>query len=231
MRRQSLPSTSDAVLVLIAEHMDLLYDGLAAYVERLEPDAQIVRLRNWTQLADQLEEMPTYSLLILDGDLPGTPEAHADGSMPRRLSLSPLVLLTGERWQGDLERAFKSGVKACIPLDTPAPIVIAALALALHGQSYVPNRIGAAVGLAEAPFGTHHAAMPKAAQPLDRLTRRQHDVLRQLAAGKSNAEIAADLGIAESTVRLHLRQVYRHLGVRNRVQAMRAALNLAPTDA
>jgi DNA-binding NarL/FixJ family response regulator len=218
---------SDAVLVLIAEHIDLLYDGLAAYVERIAPDARTVRLRHWTQLADQLEETPSYSLLILDGCLPGTPEAHADGSMPRELSVSPLVLLTGERWQGDLERALKSGVKACIPLHTPAPIVIAALALALHGQSYVPNRIGAVV--AEGPFMRHGTSKP--AQPLDRLTRRQHDVLRHLAAGKSNAEIAADLGIAESTVRLHLRQVYRHLGVRNRVQAMRAALNLAPTDA
>ena len=57
------------------------------------------------------------------------------------------------------------------------------------------------------------------------LADRQMDVLKALAEGLTNKEIARRLGIAEITVKVHLQSIYRKLGVSNRTEALAAALN------
>ena len=61
------------------------------------------------------------------------------------------------------------------------------------------------------------------------MTQCQAQVLKLVADGRTNAEIAGELKVAEPTVCLHLRQIYRKLGVRNRIEAMRVALRLEPS--
>ena len=60
----------------------------------------------------------------------------------------------------------------------------------------------------------------------ERLSRRETDVLRLLAAGRTNQEIARALVIAENTVKMHLKHLYSKLNVHNRVQATILALQL-----
>lgn len=57
-------------------------------------------------------------------------------------------------------------------------------------------------------------------RPLDQLTPRQNDILRQLAEGKSNKEVAEALGLTEGTVKQHVHAIYRALQVANRVEAV-----------
>ena len=57
-------------------------------------------------------------------------------------------------------------------------------------------------------------------RPLDQLTPRQNDILRQLAEGKSNKEVAGELGLTEGTVKQHVHAIYRALQVANRVEAV-----------
>ena len=59
----------------------------------------------------------------------------------------------------------------------------------------------------------------KAVSPFDRLSPRERDILRGIARGASNKEIARDLGIAETTVKIHVQHVLRKLDVNSRVQA------------
>lgn len=59
-----------------------------------------------------------------------------------------------------------------------------------------------------------------------RLSKRQGEVLRALLGGQTNKQVARDLGIEEVTVKLHLRKIYRKLGVRNRTQAVQLAMGL-----
>ena len=68
------------------------------------------------------------------------------------------------------------------------------------------------------------AALPPApTMPIDRLTDRESEILRLLAEGLSNAEIAQRLFVSSATVKCHVAQVLRKLGVRDRVQAVVAA--------
>jgi DNA-binding NarL/FixJ family response regulator len=70
-----------------------------------------------------------------------------------------------------------------------------------------------------------HASSPKQepATPNGGLTRREHEILQQVAEGASNGEIAGRLCVTEQTVKFHLSNVYRKLGVANRTQASRYA--------
>jgi DNA-binding NarL/FixJ family response regulator len=77
-------------------------------------------------------------------------------------------------------------------------------------------------GRAVMPAGWQ-AATPREDVPLAALSEREHEILELLARGLSNKEIAAHLTISANTVKFHLRTIYAKLGVRNRVQAMRAA--------
>ena len=77
--------------------------------------------------------------------------------------------------------------------------------------------LAAQAAVSEAAGGTRHDRSVH-------LTARQRRVLGLLAAGRTNAEIARDLGIAQGTVRKHLEETYRRLGVRNRTEAVAYAL-------
>lgn len=74
------------------------------------------------------------------------------------------------------------------------------------------------------PFLKAFGEMAGSAQPQVGLTEREHDVLEQLATGKSTREIARVLFVGEETVKTHLSSVYQKLGVSDRVQAVAAAL-------
>ncbi|MDX6469288.1 MAG: two-component system, NarL family, nitrate/nitrite response regulator NarL, partial [Gaiellaceae bacterium] len=63
---------------------------------------------------------------------------------------------------------------------------------------------------------------------LDRLTRRQHEILEHVASGATDAAVGAVLGVAATTVKKHLEQIYERLGVHSRTAA--AAVLLSPGD-
>jgi DNA-binding NarL/FixJ family response regulator len=88
----------------------------------------------------------------------------------------------------------------------------------IDGGMYLPP------ALAGPGFDGHPPAPPASAAP--DLTERQVDVLRLVAEGKANKEIAQALGLAPATVKIHLAAAYRALGVANRTQAALAAERL-----
>ena len=100
-----------------------------------------------------------------------------------------------------------------------------AIALVLEGGKFLPADI-----LPEhfEDDGSHNADPTlDAHDPLRRLTRRERDVLAELVKGLPNRTIAKNLDVQEVTVKCHLMRIYRKLGVENRVQAVKFALELS----
>jgi DNA-binding NarL/FixJ family response regulator len=152
--REILAMTNQMTIV-IAEHIDLLFDALTVYLDRFAPSASVIRVTSWSELTDCLGKLLHCSLLILENSLPEFPGSHADGSIPGQLGQLPLVLLTDEWRQGDMMRAMNGGAKAYIPRRTPGPIVMAALALA----DYVPRRGVRAAAVSRSPAGFGRTVM------------------------------------------------------------------------
>lgn len=121
----------------------------------------------------------------------------------------PIVVLSAEVEPSVIVACFKEGAKGYIPKTASPELLRSALALVLAGGMYVPQE---ALLLKDAEFED-----PRLSH--NRLTPRQREVLRCVAQGLSNKNIAQALGMSESTVRVHVAAILRVLNVENRTQA------------
>jgi DNA-binding NarL/FixJ family response regulator len=113
----------------------------------------------------------------------------------------------------DAERArmiLRSGAKGFLPMNQGLRVLVAALERIRTGGTFVPLALTASTG---------DGVTAAKDSPQRVLTRRQRDVLALIAEGKSNKLIADALGMSESTVKAHVKQIIRRLNVANRTQA------------
>jgi DNA-binding NarL/FixJ family response regulator len=122
---------------------------------------------------------------------------------------------------------LKLGVSGFSPKTASGAIVEAALRLIHAGGRYLPPRL-AEIAASRIDSGATVAVRDEATLTGERLTERQIDVLRLVASGLSNKEIARALSLAPSTVKTHVSNIQTYLGAANRTDAsIRArALNL-----
>lgn len=215
--------------VLLAQHQDMVSEGLRSYLNKIDSGFMISDARSWDEALKMLGSEKKYDLVVIDLDLPGV---QGLGNVIQQKAIfgnASLAVLADEATRHEVFHALESGISAYITKNMSGSAVQGALMLAIGGECFVPSRLllgDEAVG----PSG-QRAGRRAGDYPLDTMTQRQAQVLKLVAGGKTNAEIATDLKVAEPTVRLHLRQVYRKLGVRNRIEAMRIALRLGPPAA
>lgn len=145
-------------------------------------------------------------VVIADADLRDGPDG-ADGFLAELRAAGPeakLVMLAGDV-DGALARAIVAhGACAVILKSTPTVDALAVLQQVLHDRTSFPAAVLARLGDKPEP---------------ETLSRRQLEVLEQLALGRSNEEIARRLFISVNTVKFHLHAIYDRLGVHNRVEA------------
>jgi ATP/maltotriose-dependent transcriptional regulator MalT len=89
-----------------------------------------------------------------------------------------------------------------------------------------PGATGTAVRPAAAPTAPLPAPPPATGEPLEPLSQRELEVLRLVATGRSNQEIATDLYVATGTVKAHLHNIFRKLEARSRLEAVTRARDL-----
>jgi DNA-binding NarL/FixJ family response regulator len=130
------------------------------------------------------------------------------------------VVLADEVRRAEVQAALRCGAEGFLPRSLGADAFLNAIRLVLSGESYVPAGLLAAERLS----GSGPAPAGAAAEAFEALTGRESDVLEQLLDGLTNKEIGRALDIQEITVKLHLRGVYRKLGVKNRAQAVARTL-------
>ncbi|AEW96517.1 putative DNA binding regulatory protein [Streptantibioticus cattleyicolor NRRL 8057 = DSM 46488] len=199
----------------------LIRGGLRAILAG-EPDIEVV-----AEVADGEQALRTVrrlrpDLLFTALDLPGghgfevaralarAPETRSTGVVFLAQSFDPALAVQGLMAGG---RAFVSTG------DPPRRLVTAARAVAA-GYAVLPPAV-----LADGPWltGSGGAARPGAAPGVPGLTGRELEVLRLMAAGMSNAEIAGHLSLGEATVKSHVSRLLGKLGLRNRSQAIACA--------
>lgn len=229
-----VPTVNDAMTsdctILIVEHMDLLLEALVSFIRKIAPHAHIVHIRELDRLIEEADRAADYALIVLDGDLPGLAALPSADALLQKLGRAHLALLAANFPEGGMSRVIRNSVNAYLPKYIPGPVIIAGLALALSGQNYFPEPNPLIASPDQGASGRAKLDFGDGKDPPKRITPRQAEILALLAEGKTNSEIAHALGLAESTIRLHLREAYRRLGVRNRIQAVRETLRLFPQN-
>ena len=197
------------IRVIVADDHPLFLDGLVATLSADE-ELDVVGVARDAEAAVGLAASERPDVALLDIGMPG------DGlEAARRIGEAApdtrVVMLTSSEDQQDLVAAMDAGAKGYM-LKGIAGRELLEIVRTIHagGQYVTPGlAFGAIRGLTR----------PRAHDPLAKLTSREMDVLRLVAAGLSNAEIGGRLGIAEKTVKHYMTAVLGKLGAISRVEA------------
>ncbi len=160
-------------------------------------------------------------LLLLDFHVDGLGGVPALRAWRQRFPALPVVVLSSAEDRPTVLAAMAAGAAGFVPKSSSNEVMLSALRLVLAGGRYLPAAV-----LTGPERATRPGRTPPASLDALGLTPRQLDVLQRLADGKPNKLICDELGLAERTVKAHVTEVMRVLGVRSRTQAALAAARL-----
>ncbi|WP_221089003.1 response regulator [Deinococcus aquaedulcis] len=209
--------SADPTRILLVEDHAFTRDGLRAAIN-LEHDLRVVaEARSGEEglevLARTQGSAQPVDVAVLDIGLPGMDGIQTAAEMAARWPSVRLVMLTAHDLRGEVLAALASGAQAYCLKSADPDLLLLAIRAAAAGSAYLDPQVA------------HHVLggirAPNAASPL---TTRETEVLRLIADGLGNKDIAQALGISVSTVKLHVQEVLLKLRAADRTQAAVQAL-------
>ena len=203
--------------VLIADDHPLYREAAALQIRRLYREAQVQEVSSLSELRAATAHVPNFDLILVDYYMPGMSAAALAG-LVKEYPSTPLAVISGVAGNADVVAAARAGVRGYIPKTSTSEHFARALQLLLAGGTSIPTEV-----LMEQPLSHRTPAW------LTKMSEREKEVLRGVALGQSNKEIGRELGLAEVTIKLHLRNVFRKMAVKSRseaaVKAVKAGLS------
>jgi DNA-binding NarL/FixJ family response regulator len=202
---------------MLADPAELVHLAIKAL---LAEDARYSRPVAATSVAaaEQLIRQIRPGLLISEVDLGGKSGIEFCRWVRRASPITQVVFLTSRNEPLLATAALAAGAVGYLLKDSPPDLLRASLEQAVAGHAVVDDRLG-----------WHAAHRVDAADQLG-FSRREREVLGELVSGQDNRSIAATLGIAEETVKSHLKSIFRKLGARDRAHALALALGTATAE-
>ncbi len=165
-------------------------------------------------------------LILLDNHLPGVRGVDALPGLRAAAPRARVLMLTVSEDEQDLATALRGGACGYLLKTVDSDVLAEAIVRAMAGESMVSPEMTSklvsafqALPGADAPVPAPTPAAVRGAQTLDSLSPREREILHHIALGASNKEIARELGIAETTVKIHVQHILRKLDLTSRVQA------------
>ena len=196
------------ITVLCVDDHPLVLDGIMQKINR-QPDMTVVATATDGKQAVDLFKRHRPDVTVMDLQLPGMSGLDAIQAIRSENPKARIVVLTMYQGDEDIFRALKSGAATYLLKDTPSDELVRAVRDVHLGLSSLPANV--AQRLATRPFD-------------EGLTSRGMEVLRLLAAGMRNKEIAAALDISQETVQGHVKKILRTLEVNDRTAAVTVAI-------
>ncbi len=206
---------SAKIRVLVADDQTLVRTGFRVILEA-EGDIEVVAEADTGTEAIRQARLAAPDVILMDIRMPGLDGLAATEEILRHPDPPTIVVLTTFDQNEYVYRALRAGAAGFLLKDAPSTRLIAAVRAAATGDSLIePSITQRLVERFAEP------AQPGGLPPeLAALTGRELDVLRLLARGLANLEIAAELVVAETTVKTHVARILAKLGLRDRVQAV-----------
>jgi len=196
-----------AIRVLIADDHVTVREGLAAIIGR-QPDMEVAGEAANGLAAVNLWRERRPDVTLMDLRMPVMDGAVAIGEIRRIEPSARIIVLTTFDTDNDISRAIRAGAKGYLLKDAEREDLLDCIRRVYSGETCIPPALVAKLA---------------AGMSTESLTARELDVVKMLAAGKSNKEIALRLSITETTVKSHLRKIFTKLGVLSRTEAVTVA--------
>ncbi|GAA4925738.1 DNA-binding NarL/FixJ family response regulator [Nonomuraea thailandensis] len=204
------------ISILIADHQAMIRAGLRLMIET-QPDLSVLCEASDGEQAVELAGRHHPDVALLDIAMPRTNGLEA----ARRILSAPrpprVIMLTMYDTDENLDVSLHAGVSGFLLKGAPPEHLFAAIRSAARGDMLIDPAVTGRV------VDAYRRAAPPPEPSPSGLTAREKQVLRLVAYGLSNSEIAAELSIAEATVSTHLNRLLAKLALRDRAQAVRYA--------
>jgi DNA-binding NarL/FixJ family response regulator len=214
--RASSREEHERIRLVIADDQRLFRLGLAQLLNA-DSRVEVVGLAADGEEAVEQCGLLRPDVVLLDLRMPGVAGLEAT---KRILALDgdvKVVILTASLADGDVAAAFESGASGYVHKDSEAEALVQSV-LAVHIGAQVVTGTQEGQGLSLPGTSRGPAGLE------DKLTPSEHSILRLVAAGEGNRDIARHMGISEKTVRNHMSHIYEKLDVRDRSGALLYAM-------
>jgi NarL family two-component system response regulator LiaR len=196
-------------IALVDDHR-VVTRSLTAYLESF-PDLRVVGVAaTGEELLEHLEDWKPHIVLqdlLMPGGIDGVETTRR---IMARAPAVKVVALTASTDEARMMGVFRAGASGYVRKDADPETLLAAIRSVARGKTFIDPSVGRQI--------------VRAADSRDELTARERDVLRHLALGRSNKDIAEALSISDETVKTHVGNVLSKLHVENRAQATVQAL-------
>jgi DNA-binding NarL/FixJ family response regulator len=199
-----------SIRILVVDDHPIVRSGLTSVLAS-QADFEVVGEASNGDEAIAAAARLTPDLILMDLRMPVRNGVDASAAILAARPSTRIVVLTTYASDGEVLRAIEAGAVGYLLKDVPHEELFRALRAVARGERYL------------APVVTERLMAQWQQSTRVSLTDRELDVLRAVARGEANKEIAASLGISEPTVKAHLVRIFDKLGVENRTSAARVA--------
>lgn len=203
------------IRVIVADDHPVVRAGIVGLLA-LDDGLEVVGEASDGQEAADLARSLHPDVVLMDLRMPGLTGAQATALITQELPDVRVLVLTTYESDDDILGAIEAGASGYLLKAAPQEEIVAGVRAVAGGRTVLAPSIAA----------TLVTRMRRDAAERPQLSPRETQVLRLVAAGRSNPEIARELFIAEATVKTHLLHVFEKLGVSDRTRAVTLALEL-----
>ena len=218
-------------ILLIDDHA-LFRDGLSYVLERLADNVRLYEAADAMEALAIVSQKVPLDLVLLDLDLGESDGMSVLTVLRNQVPELPVVVVSATEQPETIQEMLDAGVLGYIPKSSSGEVMLSALRLVLSGGLYIPPVLMAAEtrpasGRVYASFSRHLKEKHRAEHSLPaRLTARQIEVLALMSQGLTNRQIGQSMALAETTVKTHVRAIFKGLDVSSRTQAVLVAQKL-----
>lgn len=195
------------ITLLIADDHPLILAGLASLIESL-PGLRLLGQAGTGQAAVQLYRELRPDVVLMDLNMPQMHGVEAIERICASDAQAKIVILTTYQGEDNVHRAMRAGARGYLLKDSGFRQLAECIGKVAAGGLYLPPEL---------------AAQQAARIEANRLSKREHDILLHLSAGKSNKMIARSAGIEVGTVKFHVNNILTKLNVSSRTEAATVA--------
>jgi DNA-binding NarL/FixJ family response regulator len=207
--------------VLLADDQALVRSGFRLIIET-RPDLNVVGEAENGEAAVQLASELEPDVILMDIRMPELDGIEATKRIIASGSTARILILTTFDLDEYVYAAIRAGASGFLLKDVRPADLVDAIRLIANGNALLGPTVTQRLLERFANAGDADDAK-QASEGIASLTEREHEILRLLAAGLSNAELARNLVLSETTIKTHVSNILRKLRVRDRVQAVIAA--------
>ena len=204
---------TSAPIIIIADDHPLFREALSQAVNASLNDVQIEAAHDIASLQQTVETYPLASLILLDLHMPGAHGFSGLIHLNTHHPEIPVIVVSAHASNDIIHRAMDHGASGYLPKSSSVEEITAAINQVLAGQLWLPADYDAS-GVSSSEEEMAIAGI------LSTLTPQQFRVATMLAQGLLNKQIAYELGVTEATIKAHITEIFRKLGVQSRTQAV-----------